>query len=67
MFYSVLRVIVRLLLWLINGNSHYLNHDRLPEGAYVLVGPHRTWFDPIYYALAGSPKQFSFMAKKGII
>lgn len=64
MFYSVLRVIVRLLLWLINGNSHYLNRDRLPEGAYVLVGPHRTWFDPIYYALAGSPKQFSFMAKK---
>lgn len=64
MFYSVLRVIVRILLYIINGRPHYLNRDNLPDGNYILVGPHRTWFDPVYYALAASPKKFSFMAKK---
>ncbi|KRK98207.1 1-acyl-sn-glycerol-3-phosphate acyltransferase [Secundilactobacillus odoratitofui DSM 19909 = JCM 15043] len=52
-----------MLLFIVNGNAHYEHKERLPEGNYILVGPHRTWFDPIYYALAGSPKKFSFMAK----
>lgn len=64
MLYSFLRVVVRCLLFLINGNARYLHKERLPQGNYILVGPHRTWFDPIYYALAASPKKFSFMAKK---
>lgn len=64
MFYSILRVIVRVLLYIVNGKPHYLNRENLPEGNYILVGPHRTWFDPVYYALAASPKKFSFMAKQ---
>lgn len=64
MFYTFIRAVVRGLVWLINGNAHYENKAVLPKGAYILVGPHRTWFDPIYYALAGSPKKFSFMAKE---
>ncbi|KRM76543.1 lysophospholipid acyltransferase family protein [Secundilactobacillus collinoides] len=63
MFYSFLRVLVRIILFVVNGNNRFINMDRLPEGNYILVGPHRTWFDPIYYALAASPKKFSFMAK----
>lgn len=63
MFYSFIRVVVRIILFIVNGNAHYEHKDRLPEGNYILVGPHRTWFDPIYYAVAGSPKKFSFMAK----
>lgn len=64
MFYSFVRGLCRFLLALINGNAHYLNREKLPEGNYILVGPHRTWFDPIYFALAAAPKKFSFMAKK---
>lgn len=64
MFYSFIRVIVRFIVFIINGNSHYSHKEKLPEGNYILVGPHRTWFDPIYYALAASPKKFSFMAKQ---
>ncbi|WP_056938538.1 1-acyl-sn-glycerol-3-phosphate acyltransferase [Paucilactobacillus suebicus] len=64
MLYSFLRVIIRALLFIINGKPHYLNRENLPKGNYILVGPHRTWFDPVYYALAASPKKFSFMAKK---
>lgn len=64
MFYSFARVVVKIILFIINGNGHYLNKNRLPKGNYILVGPHRTWFDPIYYAVAASPKKFSFMAKK---
>lgn len=64
LFYSFVRVLVRGLVFIINGNAHYLHKDRLPKGNYILVGPHRTWFDPIYFALAASPKKFSFMAKR---
>ncbi len=64
MFYSILRIIVRVLLYIVNGKPHYLNRENLPEGNYILVGPHRTWFDPVCYALAASPKKFSFMAKQ---
>ena len=31
---------------------------------YILVAPHRTWWDPVYMAFATKPKQFIFMAKK---
>jgi 1-acyl-sn-glycerol-3-phosphate acyltransferase len=64
MFYSFIRKVAAAVVWLINGRYRLLHKDRLPEGNYILVGPHRTWWDPIYYALAGSPKKFMFMAKK---
>lgn len=64
MFYSFIRVVARVLVFLINGNTHYENKAALPDGPYVLVGPHRTWWDPIFFALAGSPRKFSFMAKQ---
>ncbi|KRN02776.1 1-acyl-sn-glycerol-3-phosphate acyltransferase [Levilactobacillus senmaizukei DSM 21775 = NBRC 103853] len=64
MFYSFLRGIIRVLLFLINGRATYLHREDLPDGPYVLVGPHRTWFDPVYFALAASPRKFSFMAKE---
>ncbi|WP_461239604.1 lysophospholipid acyltransferase family protein [Paucilactobacillus sp. N302-9] len=64
MLYSFLRVVIRCLLYLINGKPTYLNKKNLPTGNYILVGPHRTWFDPVYFALAASPKKFSFMAKE---
>lgn len=64
MFYHFVRNLVATLIWLINGKITYLNRDKLPaDGNYVLVGPHRTWWDPIWYALAAYPKQFIFMAK----
>ncbi|MCP0886415.1 1-acyl-sn-glycerol-3-phosphate acyltransferase [Ligilactobacillus sp. WILCCON 0076] len=64
MFYSFIRALVRIILFILNGNAHYLNKDKLPKGNYILVGPHRTWFDPLYFALAAAPKKFSFMAKE---
>lgn len=64
MFYTVLRAIVRWLIYLINGKPRYMNKENLPEGNYILVGPHRTWFDPVYFALAAAPKKFSFMGKE---
>ncbi|MDT7014603.1 1-acyl-sn-glycerol-3-phosphate acyltransferase [Lactobacillus sp. PFC-70] len=64
MFYSFLRGIIRVIVYVINGRPTYLHRDELPDGPYILVGPHRTWFDPIYFALGASPRQFSFMAKE---
>lgn len=63
MFYSIMRGLIRAFLWIINGNFHVENKEAIPDGTYVLVGPHRTWWDPIMFALAASPRQFSFMAK----
>lgn len=59
-----MRHIVAFLVWLFNGKLTILNKENLPKGNYILVGPHRTWFDPLFFALAAAPKQFSFMAKK---
>lgn len=66
MFYAYLRGLVSFLVWVVNGNAHYHNRDRLldPSENYILVAPHRTWWDPIYLAFATKPKQFIFMAKK---
>lgn len=64
MFYSFLRNVIRVILFIVNGKAKYLNREKLPEGPYILVGPHRTWFDPVYFALAASPRKFGFMAKE---
>lgn len=64
MFYTIARVLVMNFIRLINGNVHVEQRDKVPQGNYILVGPHRTWWDPIFFAYAASPKQFTFMAKK---
>lgn len=66
MFYAYLRALVIFLLWIINGNVHYHNRHKISdkEENYILVAPHRTWWDPVYMAFAARPKQFIFMAKK---
>ncbi len=63
-FYDVLHGIVVGLLWTINGRIKYMHRDRLPvNDNYILVGPHRSWWDPVWYAVAAYPKHFIFMAK----
>ena len=48
MFYRFIRQVARFVVFLLNGNARYTNKERLPkEEADILVGPHRTWFDPI--------------------
>lgn len=65
MFFRMIRGIVRVLLAVVNGNAKYQNQDKLPkETNYILVAPHRTWWDPFYMALGASPKQFAFLAKE---
>ncbi|MGT2742115.1 lysophospholipid acyltransferase family protein [Streptococcus plurextorum] len=66
MFYAYLRGLVMFLLWIVNGNAHFHNTDKIldKDENYVLVAPHRTFWDPVYMAFAARPKQFIFMAKK---
>ncbi|MGX7243499.1 lysophospholipid acyltransferase family protein [Enterococcus quebecensis] len=65
MFFTFMRGVVRVVLFIINGNAHYEKKDRIPKNEnYILVAPHRTWWEPLYLAVGGSPKKFSFMAKK---
>lgn len=64
MFFRFIRQVARFIVWVINGRASYEQREKLPTDTnYILVGPHRTWWDPIYFALAASPKEFSFMAK----
>lgn len=63
MFYRIIRPLVRFIVWLINGHLHVHHKQRIPAGNYILVAPHRTWWEPILFALAASPKEFMFMAK----
>lgn len=65
MFFTFMRGLVRVILLIINGNHDYQNRQVLPQDEnYILVAPHRTWWDPLYLAVAASPKKFSFMAKE---
>lgn len=64
MFFKFIRAIVRVLVFIINGNWHIKGKENLPEGTYILVAPHRNWWEPIFFALAISPQETSFMAKK---
>lgn len=65
MFYRFIRGFARALLFIINGNAHYFDREKLPKDEnYILVAPHRTFWDPIYLAIGASPKEFSFMAKE---
>jgi 1-acyl-sn-glycerol-3-phosphate acyltransferase len=64
MFYSFIKHFVSSLIFLINGKPDVHNSERLPEGSYVLVAPHRTWFDPVLYALAAYPQRFSLWLKR---
>lgn len=64
MFYSFMRYFAAGIVWLINGRYKLLGTEKLPKGNYILVGPHRTWWEPVFFALAGWPHKFSFMAKK---
>lgn len=64
MFYKVVFTIVKGLIYLLNGKPQIENKEALPEGNYILAGPHKTWWDPLYLAISAEPKQFAFMAKK---
>ena len=63
MFYKIIRPIVRFIVWVLNGHLHIYHKDRLPKGNYILVAPHRTWWEPLLFALGASPMEFMFMAK----
>lgn len=63
MFYHIIRPIARFIVWVLNGHLHVNHKDRIPEGNYILAAPHRTWWEPILFALAASPKEFMFMTK----
>ena len=49
MFYTYLRGLVAVILWVLNGNAHYHHKDNIPDRKenYILVSPHRTWWDPV--------------------
>lgn len=66
MFYTYLRNLLSVLLWAINGNIHYHDQEKIlpKEENYILIAPHRTFWDPVFLGYAAAPKQFIFMAKK---
>lgn len=65
MFFSFMRGFCRVLFFVINGNLEIQNKEKLPQNEnYILVAPHRTWWDPLYLAVAARPKKFAFMAKE---
>ncbi len=65
MFYSFIRVVALVVLFVVNGRADFQNREALPqEENYILVAPHRTWWDPLYMAVGARPKKFAFMAKE---
>ena len=66
MFYKIVFNFIKCLVYLLNGKPKFEYTERFPKGNYILAAPHKTWWDPLFLALAGMPKQYEFMAKKEI-
>ncbi|PRY84111.1 lysophospholipid acyltransferase family protein [Alkalibacterium olivapovliticus] len=65
MFFTFIRIVVRVLVYILNGKPDVQGKENLPKNDnYILIAPHRSWIDPVFLVLAASPKQFSFMAKQ---
>ncbi|MGR3741683.1 lysophospholipid acyltransferase family protein [Companilactobacillus sp. DQM5] len=64
MFFRFIRSIVKFIVLIINGNWHVIGKENLPNDTFILVAPHRNWWEPIFFALAISPRETSFMAKQ---
>ncbi|EKK20231.1 lysophospholipid acyltransferase family protein [Fructilactobacillus florum] len=64
MFYSIIFSLIKFIIWILNGKTKVTNKDRIPQGNYVLIAPHRTWFDMLFFTVNLLPKQFYFLAKK---
>ena len=65
MFFTFMRGVVCVVLFIVNGPFEIQNKEALPTNEnYILVAPHRTWWDPLYMAVAARPKKFAFMAKE---
>ena len=60
-----MRGVVRVILFVINGNAHYENKEKLPKDQnYVLVAPHRTWWEPLYLAVAAVLRSLALWQKR---
>lgn len=63
--YRFILYVVRTLTFVVNTNARYIGKDNIPKDEnFVLVGPHRTWYEPLYFAMGAWPRKFTFMAKK---
>ena len=63
MFYKFIAQVARFVVWVVNGRYKVVGRENLPDGPYIIVAPHRTWWEPIFFALAIRPKEATFMAK----
>ncbi|USS87344.1 1-acyl-sn-glycerol-3-phosphate acyltransferase [Fructilactobacillus hinvesii] len=64
LFYSFAFSIIKWIIIIFNGRPDVQHQNRVPEGNYVLIAPHRTWFDMLFFATVLLPKHFYFLAKK---
>ncbi|APX72620.1 1-acyl-sn-glycerol-3-phosphate acyltransferase [Companilactobacillus allii] len=63
MFYKFIRVIAKGIVWLLNGKYEINGKENLPDKPFIIVAPHRTWWEPIFFALVIAPREATFMAK----
>ncbi|WP_125588672.1 lysophospholipid acyltransferase family protein [Companilactobacillus jidongensis] len=63
MFYKFIRVIARGIVFLLNGRFEINGKENIPDKPFIIVAPHRNWWEPIFFALVIAPKEATFMAK----
>ncbi|WP_125565130.1 lysophospholipid acyltransferase family protein [Companilactobacillus insicii] len=63
MFYKFIRIIAKGIVFLLNGKFDIEGKENLPNKPFIIVAPHRTWWEPIFFALVIAPREATFMAK----
>ncbi|HCS93316.1 MAG TPA: 1-acyl-sn-glycerol-3-phosphate acyltransferase [Bavariicoccus seileri] len=65
MFFKIVLLLVKWLIWLLNGRIHIEGKENIPtDSGYVIAAPHHSWMDPVAIAIAFQPTPLIFMAKK---
>ncbi|MGF3072720.1 lysophospholipid acyltransferase family protein [Facklamia sp. P12945] len=68
-FYQFAVAILRFLFRLFNGKSYIIGKENIPDpnqSTFILAATHRSFWDPLYLAIALYPLEISFMSKESI-
>lgn len=63
--YTFIFRIIHAIQWMVNGRINVIGKENIPKNQqFILVAPHRTWWDPLWFAIVLLPQKFIFMGKK---
>lgn len=64
--YRFIVVIVKYLVYLLNGKPIVVGRENMPENPSILAATHRSLLDPVYTAITFIPQEIAYMGKQSL-